>query len=300
MTLFHLLPLAVLARFGDRQGDLNSLSDYAETHIAEYMPHIAPEWRKPCGAMLRGEAFSFAQGWQDWVLYHQYFKGERRKWGQGFYVDIGTNHATDISNTLFFDKCLGWRGVCFEPQEQYHDLIRRKRGCKLIPHCVLGKAAAVKGSHSGVSFHVDVVDASDTSGSMRCVGLDDVIAELGESTVDIVSIDIEGNEPAVLRCFPFEQHHVSFWLVEVNKHDLRQVDLFFHRHGYASVETFLNKASTSVNYWIDTLYARTGVPRVYPPTVGFHCTPTMRKYMQLWCTAWQKWKSGVTEWTSCH
>lgn len=27
----------------------------------------------------------------------------------------GANNAYDMSNTFFFDRCLGWRGICVEP-----------------------------------------------------------------------------------------------------------------------------------------------------------------------------------------
>jgi len=41
-------------------------------------------------------------------------------YSQGTYLDIGSNHPLQRSNTYFFDKCLGWRGVCVEPNTKYH------------------------------------------------------------------------------------------------------------------------------------------------------------------------------------
>lgn len=72
---------------------------------------------------------------QDWYIFHNLFVN-RLTWDDGSYIDIGTNNATWISNTLFFDRCLGWRGICFEPQQRYHDEIIQRRGCKLVPQCV--------------------------------------------------------------------------------------------------------------------------------------------------------------------
>lgn len=95
--------------------------------------------RKLCHDVILGHAFLLvlSQLWQDWMIFHNIFP-DRLKWGDGQYVDVGTNMPTVISNTLFFDKCLGWRGVCFEPQAQYHEEINKTRGCTLIPACVLG------------------------------------------------------------------------------------------------------------------------------------------------------------------
>ena len=34
---------------------------------------------------------------------------------RGFYIDIGAFHPFKLSNTVFFDQCLGWEGICVEP-----------------------------------------------------------------------------------------------------------------------------------------------------------------------------------------
>ena len=59
-------------------------------------------------------------------------------------MDIGSNHPFQLSNTFFFDRCLGWRGLCIEPNVQYHKLYGEfNRTCTVVPHCVLDKPAAV-------------------------------------------------------------------------------------------------------------------------------------------------------------
>ena len=52
------------------------------------------------------------------------------------YVDIGANTAETLSNTYFFDRCLGWSGICVEPQRQYHASLLTRRTCDLVPTCV--------------------------------------------------------------------------------------------------------------------------------------------------------------------
>ena len=44
----------------------------------------------------------FAQAWQDWFLWRNFFAGQT----SDLYLDIGTNQAVTISNTFFFDHCL--------------------------------------------------------------------------------------------------------------------------------------------------------------------------------------------------
>ena len=92
--------------------------------------------------MLHEEAFSFSQAWQDWYIFQNHYR-DRLQWGDGVFVEIGSNQPTVISNTLFFEKCLGWRGVLFEPQERYHASTRRERhGSTLVPSCVVGRGEA--------------------------------------------------------------------------------------------------------------------------------------------------------------
>lgn len=114
------------------------------------LPHQPPLWRNsihlgPTGYRARDASytlkcrdaifyknFSFAQFGQDLILYHNFFAHLTRP---GFYLDLGTqayltcicmtasigsNDAAELSNSLFFDKCLGWQGVCVEPNPAYH------------------------------------------------------------------------------------------------------------------------------------------------------------------------------------
>jgi hypothetical protein len=53
--------------------------------------------------------------------------------------------------------------------------------------------------------------------------------------IDLLSIDIEGMEPDVLRCLPWSALDVRFVLIETDKADLRKVDAFFSVHGYTNV-----------------------------------------------------------------
>ena len=46
---------------------------------------------------------------------------------RGVYVDSGANSAVSLSNTYFYDKCLGWEGLCVEPLPQYHAELSAKR-----------------------------------------------------------------------------------------------------------------------------------------------------------------------------
>merc|ERR1712187_126524 len=69
-------------------------------NIQHLLRHVENKYKSLCEKMLLGESAAFSQGYQDWYIYHNYFRG--RRWGEGFYLDIGTNNPLKISNTAFF------------------------------------------------------------------------------------------------------------------------------------------------------------------------------------------------------
>ena len=236
----------------------------SDHHHVNALLHRAPAaHRRRCESVLRGaDRRGFSQAWQDWILYRNFFAGQTG----GLYVDIGTNDPLRISNTAFFDLCLGWRGVCFEPQDRYHASILGNRSCALVPRCVLGKAANVSVDREGGNFRVREARGGR---AQACLGMQEALQGLAlhGQTIDLLSIDIEGAEPHVLRCMPFEALDIRVILIETNKvKDMRAVDAFFHAHGYANYATLLQTDRT----WLDNLYVR--VPRLQVPGSAGRCS----------------------------
>lgn len=231
------------------------------------LSHVEPEYHDRCKTILEGGRFSFSQSWQDWLVFHRIFS-HRTTWGGGTYIDFGTNDPVEISNTIFFDKCLGWRGLCIEMQDTYHSAIREKRSCTLVPHCVMGVAGRVSVDGGGGTATARLSEA----GAIQCIGISELLQMHGfPARVDFMSIDIEASEPGVLRCWNFSQVSPKAILIETNKAEVSQVDLFFHRNGYSNVDTILaNDAARSIarfgaSPWLDNLYVRDHLPRIYPP-----------------------------------
>ncbi len=49
----------------------------------------------------------------------------------GFFIELGACDGLYYSNTLFFEKQLGWGGICIEPNDLYFDKLKSNRACKL-------------------------------------------------------------------------------------------------------------------------------------------------------------------------
>ena len=160
----------------------------------EKVPHILSDvpvkYRERCERVLRNlPDAGFAQAWQDHFMYRNFFAGMTES-RNGFYLDIGTNDAIEISNTAFFDICLGWTGVCFEPQANYHKRIRAERSCHLVPSCVMGKPTNMTASGSGGLLTLSSSPVVKGGGEMQCVGLRESLVKLKleSRTINLISI----------------------------------------------------------------------------------------------------------------
>ena len=43
--------------------------------------------------------------------------------GRGVYVDVGSSHPFHLSNTAFVDSCMGWQGLCLEPNPRLKHML---------------------------------------------------------------------------------------------------------------------------------------------------------------------------------
>lgn len=52
-------------------------------------------------------------GQDEWV--HSMLRSKRN----GFFVELGACDGLYLSNTLFFERSMGWKGVLIEPNDNY-------------------------------------------------------------------------------------------------------------------------------------------------------------------------------------
>lgn len=113
----------------------------------------------------------------------------------GVFVDVGAGDGERGSNTLYFEN-LGWRGLAIDADPRNAEALRRRR-CA-VETCAVSNTAgprlfgsyARKPSWSGLErrgpdYELITVD---------CRRLEDLLAPLAFTEIDLLSIDVEGTE----------------------------------------------------------------------------------------------------------
>jgi len=185
----------------------------------------------------------------------------------GFFVDIGANDGVAFSNSYFFERQLGWRGIAIEPIPGAYDKLKQNRTCRAL-NCCVGNASRKEkflvlpeiAEHlSGMLKTYDRRHISRIKDKLnRCSGESQVIEvdcytltalleREGISRIDYLSVDTEGAEIQVLQGMDFRQCPVSVLTIENNYRDIR-IPLMLSRRGFrlAAIigvdEVYVNRA----------------------------------------------------------
>ena len=195
-----------------------------------------PQYQDVCTRILlaEGERPGNSQWGQDAFIFFNIFKYWPMSGKRGFYVDSGANDAREISNTWFFDRCLGWKGLCVEPNPQYHAGIRANRSCTLVPECISASHETVNFHRNGVLGEVTKATTGSSSDvvATQCSPLADMLKLANRSTVDFWSLDVEGYEMTVLKAINYTATPISILLVEDFWISSRQLDLHLTKNGF--------------------------------------------------------------------
>jgi FkbM family methyltransferase len=153
----------------------------------------------------------------------------------GFFVEAGANDGFVQSNTYFLERARGWHGVLIEPAPLLARAAARERPASVVVQCALVasdfEADTIELRYGGSKTVVEhPVAAEWVADSQENMALDepehvftvpartlsDVLDEVGAPEVDLLSLDVEGYEPSVLRGLDLERHAPRYALVEVD------------------------------------------------------------------------------------
>lgn len=169
---------------------------------------------------------SFAsQAGQDRYVWDTYFKA-RPLVGEGFFVEFGARDGLQDSNSFFFEKALGWKGILVEPLPSEHGALAANRPRSAAVHGGVcekdGRVTLMKHEFVGYGGLSDTYDARRASEAknmtpvdVECFRLSTLIDFFGIRHVNFMSVDVEGAELQALRSFPWGRVSCDVVSVEV-------------------------------------------------------------------------------------
>jgi FkbM family methyltransferase len=203
----------------------------------------------------------FSQHHQDAYLYVHHFQYLKRP---GVYMDVATNEPIQISNTFFFDRCLGWEGICVEANPRYFGPITLQRSCLLIPTCLAESVMSVSFRMSGAVGGIEETvktkrKPEDNNMRIQCIRGQDIIARTGVRTIDYLSLDVEGHEMGVLHGFNWNE--IVFNVITAETRPRSAVSEFLLARGYRIHEPVNAKPSdrNQIIFGSDTIYLHDSV-----------------------------------------
>lgn len=179
----------------------------------------------------------YSQVGQDRFLLEHFFRGKRN----GVFLDIGAYDGETFSNSLFFEKSMGWTGLCVEPMPSAFAkcAAMRKAICENV--CLSdfeGEAdfleaddqgGPIEKMYSGLPAyfdprHVHRIKAETRSQTVNRVPVTTFAALLTKHSmfdIDFCSLDVEGAELPILSTFDSERFRIGVFSIENNWDDER-------------------------------------------------------------------------------
>ena len=141
----------------------------------------------------------------------------------GFFVELGASDGVELSNTYFFEKNLGWNGICIEPNPNFHAAISKNRSSHICFNCVSNKDDeeidfTICGHASGATVTAGPFTQSDTIIKVKTKTLKTIFEMYNAPVrIDYLSLDVEGHEYEILKAFPFNEYVINCITVEHNE-----------------------------------------------------------------------------------
>lgn len=171
---------------------------------------------------------------EDEIIFEKFFKKAGVPRTDGFFLEMGAFNGLTESNSLFFERCLGWKGLLVEANPVTYEVMV-KNNTRPTAH-KLNMAPSCSSDDGSVQF-----ETGDTSSQMasvasenndtitnaivdvHCGPLSLYLHDLGIDHIDFFSLDVEGAELLVLKTVDFEKVNIDVIMVESFNRNCREV-----------------------------------------------------------------------------
>lgn len=161
----------------------------------------------------------------------------------GFYIETGAVQGTQYdSNSLFFERFLGWQGLLVEANPySFAKLMVRRPAAFRIETALCEKAGSLQFNLPDSQRTADgCCGRANGRGkyTLRCTPLGAILNLMSVRHVDFFSLDVEGAEMSVLQGFNWAQTTLSVLLIEVYPRFERSYATFLQGRGLTRFHAF--------------------------------------------------------------
>jgi FkbM family methyltransferase len=194
----------------------------------------------------------YSQCNQDRYLNEQIFINKRH----GSFIDIGAHDGITLSNTYFFEKELGWNGICIEPNPVVFEKLIKNRNCICENCCIAEKEEfidflSITGYSEMLSGIMSTYDDRHIKRIERELqqygGTKNIIKILASPlhmickkhnmyNFDFCSIDTEGAEEYIIKNIDFDNINIQYFVIE-NNYGSNEIRKFLSSKGYIHIIT---------------------------------------------------------------
>jgi Methyltransferase FkbM domain len=130
----------------------------------------------------------------------------------GFFVECGAFDGLTYSNTFYLERQLQWSGLMIEAGPINFKLaLEKNRNVSLVPACLslTTKPKVVNFPFAHYAGFKINENASLSTVKVQCLPFYSILLAMNRTTIDLFSLDIEGNELDVLRTIPFDKVNIK-------------------------------------------------------------------------------------------
>ncbi|XP_066939175.1 protein Star-like [Macrobrachium rosenbergii] len=135
----------------------------------------------------------------------------------GFFIEAGALDGEYLSNTLYFERELGWRGLLIEPHPEAYKQLRQKHRNAFSMNVALSTTPHA----TEISFVLDekyneLSHIGETGVKIKGIPFYSILLALEIKVVDFLSLDVEAFEMKILQTIPWDKVTFRLMCIEID------------------------------------------------------------------------------------
>jgi FkbM family methyltransferase len=197
-----------------------------------------------CEKSIKDNKFFFSECGQDKVVKDTFFKNQK----DGFFIEIGAFDGVQGSNCYHFERFMNWNGIAIEASPTQFNKLKKNRNCQLHNVALsltkkevefyevtegFTQMSGINNTNYQNSFNRIINKSKSKINKIKINST--VFSEIipNNQIIDLLSIDIEGNEFEVLSSIDYSIYEIKVIILENNIPEKLNYLKFFSEKNYS-------------------------------------------------------------------